>query len=214
VSSQPATDAVAEVLAALSYGQRRAAMRAEANVDLSPTLIARRRQEQIAAHEHERADVIHRRLAELTKAGLEQRFAPFFDAVFAHTEPADWLEAQTWHYVGDALVRDLADALSPSMDPRSAEVTEQVLADRDDQESFALDEITRIVGADGEARERVAAYARRVIGESLTQTRRALDATGAIRRLVGGEEQEKHMLLDLLQRHRQRLDRLGIERVE
>ncbi len=67
---------------------------------------------------------------------------------------------------------------------------------------------------DGDATERVAAYSRRVVGEALTQTRRALDASEALGALLGGEEGEKRILLDLLQRHRRRLDRLGIEPVE
>jgi hypothetical protein len=60
----------------------------------------------------------------------------------------------------------------------------------------------------------VAAYARRIVGEALTQTRRAVVATGTLRGLLGGEEGEKRALLDLLKRHRERLDRLGIEPVD
>src|SRR5918996_6400711 len=143
---------VAQILAALSFGERLARRRAEQNVAMAPDSRTRRHQEHVAERERENASLLEARVEEVGSKELEEAFRPFLEAFFEHTEPADWLEAQTWHYVGDALVRDLADALSPSMDPRSAEVTEQVLADRDDQESFALDEITRIVGADGEAR--------------------------------------------------------------
>lgn len=64
------------------------------------------------------------------------------------------------------------------------------------------------------AAERVAAYARLVIGEALTQTRRALDTSAAVSTFPGGVEGEKRFLLDLLQRHRERFDRMGIEPVE
>lgn len=205
---------VALILAALSYGERLARRRAEENVTMAPDFRTRRNQEHVAERERENASLLGARLAELGSMELERVFRPFLDPFFEHTQPADWLEAQTWHYVGDALVRDFADSLIPVLDRISAEVTRRALAERDEQESFALDEITRLVGEDPPAAERVAAYARRVIGEALTQTRRALNETGALRSLLGSDEVEKRFLLNLLQRHRERLDRLGIELVD
>jgi hypothetical protein len=96
----------------------------------------------------------------------------------------------------------------------SAEVVRRTVSDRDEQDAFALDEITGGIEADPAAADRIASYARRVIGEALTQTRRALDETDAVRVLLDGEEGEKRLLLDMLERHRARLDRLGIEPVE
>jgi hypothetical protein len=60
----------------------------------------------------------------------------------------------------------------------------------------------------------VAAYARRIVGEALTQTRRALDRSVLLQELLGRAEGEKRLVLDLLARHRGRLDRLGVERIE
>jgi hypothetical protein len=205
--------AVAEILAALSYGERAAYRRAAANVALAPDDRARRHQQQVAERERQNADLIAARLEEVGTLGLEDTFRPYFDAFFQGTEPEDWLEAQTFHYVGDSLVRDFAEALSPSLDPVSAHVV-TTLADRDEQDAFALDEISARVRADGGAIQQVAAYARRVIGEALTQTARALGGTEALRELLGGEEGEKRVLLDLLQRHRARLDRMGVEPVD
>ncbi|MGH2766474.1 MAG: ferritin-like fold-containing protein, partial [Actinomycetota bacterium] len=99
-------------------------------------------------------------------------------------------------------------------DPVSAEVVRRTLSERDEQDAFALDEITEGIAAAPAAADRIAAYARRVIGEALTQTRRALDETDAVRTLLEGEEGEKRLLLDMLERHRRRLDRLGIEPVD
>jgi hypothetical protein len=67
---------------------------------------------------------------------------------------------------------------------------------------------------DPSQQERIAAYSRRIAGEALTQTRRALQQAARLRESLGGDEGEKRMVLDLLERHRARLDRLGIERVE
>jgi tRNA-(MS[2]IO[6]A)-hydroxylase (MiaE)-like len=207
-------DPVAQILAALSLGERLARARAERNVLLAPDARTRRHQEHVAERERENASLLEARVAEVGSTDLEEAFRPFLHAFFEHTEPGDWLEAQTWHYVGDALVRDFADILVPALDRVSAEVTRRALAERDEQESFALDEITRLVGEDPASAERVAAYARKIIGEALTQTRRALNETGALRTLLGSDEMEKQVLLSLLQRHRERLDRLGIELVD
>lgn len=206
--------AVAELLAALAYGERLAHDRAEANVAFAPDGRTRKQQEAVAGRERENAALLEARLGELGSPELSEVFRPFFDAFFQRTVPAGWLEAQTWHYVGDAMVRDFADVLVPNLDPVSGEVVRRALADRDEQESFALDEITRALEENPGATDGVAAYARRVVGEALTQTRRALDASGPLRDLLGGAEGEKRILLDLLQRHRERLDRLGIEPVE
>jgi hypothetical protein len=205
---------VAQILAALSFGERLALRRAKENVALAPDFRTRRHQEHVAEREQENASLLEARVEEVGSRDLEEAFRPFLEAFFEHTNPADWLEAQTWHYVGDALVRDFADSLMPALDRISAEVTRRALAERDEQESFALDEITRLVGDDPGAAERVATYARRVIGEALTQTRRALNETGALRTLLGSDEVEKRVLLNLLQRHRERLDRLGIDLVD
>jgi hypothetical protein len=204
---------VAEVLGALSYGERLAQHRAEENVALAPDGRTRQFQRHVADRERQNAALIEARVREMGVEDLSEPFRPFFDAFFERTVPTDWLEAQTFHYVGDALMSDFGDELIPVLDPVSAVVVRQ-LSDRSEQEGFALDEITGGIAEDPEAAERVAAYARRVIGEALTQTRRALDATGAIRELLGGQEEEKRMLLDLLQRHRARLDRMGVEPVE
>jgi hypothetical protein len=205
---------VAQILAALSLGERLARRRAEQNIRLAPDSRTRRHQEHVAERERDNASLLEARVEEVGSKELEDAFRPFLEAFFEHTEPADWLEAQTWHYVGDALVRDFADSLMPALDRISAEVTRRALAERDEQESFALDEITRLVAEDREAAERVAGFARRVVGEALTQTRRALNQTGALRTLLGSDEVEKRVLLNLLQRHRERLDRLGIDLVD
>jgi hypothetical protein len=209
-----ASHAVAEILAALSVGERLAQERAHRIVALAPDDGRRKQQQHVAAREAENASLMEARARELGTQEVIDRFEPFFREFFEHTVPADWLEAQTFQYVGDSLVKDLTDALAPLLDPVSAEVVRRTLSDRDEQDAFALDEITAGMEADPGAADRIAAYARKVIGEALTQTRRALDETDAVRTLLDGEEGEKRMLLDMLDRHRVRLDRLGIEPVD
>jgi hypothetical protein len=205
---------VAEILAALSYGERRGAERALESVRLAPDGRARTEQQHVASRERQNCDLIEARLHELGNEELIELFRPYFDAFFDHTEPADWVEAQTFHYVGDALVSDFADTLVPLLDRVSAEVVRKALGDREGQETFALDELTRAMEADPSLGERIRSYSQRIVGEAFTQTARALEATEAMKTLLGGHEAGKRFVLTLLERHRQRLDRLGIEAVD
>jgi len=205
---------VAEVLAALAYGERCGARRSQKSVGLAPDGRSKTEQQAVADRERRNWELIEARFLELGDEKLTNLFRPYFDAFFEHTEPSDWVEAQTFHYVGDALVSDFADALVPLLDRVSAEVVRRALGDREAQETFALDELTRAMERDPEAAERIRHYAQIVVGEAFTQTGRALEATRGLRALLGGDEAGKRFILSLLDRHRHRLDRLGIEPVE
>jgi hypothetical protein len=206
--------AVAEVLAALTYGQRLARRRSEEAVGLAPDAIARDDQSRAAAREAESLALLEARLGEMGHPDLEERFHPFFDAFFDRTVPEVWAEAQAFHYIGDALVAEFAEALMGTMDRVSAEVVRRALCERDEQAAFALDQIKAVLSEDPGAAERVASYVRRVAGEALTQTRRALDSSETLQGLLGDAEEQKRILLGILDRHRRRLDRLGIEPID
>jgi hypothetical protein len=210
----PPAMVVAEVLAALAYGERRASERAARAVKLAPDGRRRTEQQHVADRERQNWELVEARLRELADEELSESFTTYFDAFFSRTEPRDWVEAQTFHYVGDALVSDFADILVPLLDPVSAEIVRRALGDREGQETFALDELTRAMEGDPSASERIRRYTQRVIGEAFTQTARALEKAGGLRLLLGGAEGGKRFILGLLDRHRQRIDRLGIERVD
>ncbi|HEY1329963.1 MAG TPA: ferritin-like fold-containing protein [Actinomycetota bacterium] len=205
-------ETVAEVIAAVSYGERLGAQRAQESVRLAPDPRAASEQQHIAEREQHNCDLIAARLREIGREDLVDRFRPFFDAFFDGTSPKDWVEAQTFHYIGDALVSDFADVLAPLVDKVSAEIIRRTLGDREAPEQFALEELTRAMEADAEVKERIRGYSRRIVGEAFTQTGRALDASEGLRELLGQDEDRgKRFILTLLERHRQRLDRLGIE---
>ncbi|HXF57182.1 MAG TPA: ferritin-like fold-containing protein [Actinomycetota bacterium] len=205
---------VAEVLAGVAYGERLGAERARRAVALAPDGRARTEQQHVADRERENCELIEARLRELGEPALMERFRPYFDAFFSRTEPEDWVEAQAFHYVGDALVSDFADFVAPLVDRVSAEVLRRALGEREELEEYALEELTRAIREDPSAAGRVRRYTQRVLGEALTQTARALERTEGLRTLLGGEEAGKRFLLGLLERHRRRLDRLGIDPVE
>jgi hypothetical protein len=206
--------AVARLLAALTYGERAAAARARDNLKFAPDGRAVQEQSRVAEREERNWSLMGARLAEIGSIDDAEPFRPFFDAFFERTAPADWVEAQTWHYVGDALVSDFAETLVVVLDPVSAEIVKRTLGDRQDQESFALDELKRQMERNSGATERIASFARKIAGEALTQTRMAMTETQVLFDLLGGQEAEKEMVLRLLEGHRARLDRLGVEPLE
>jgi hypothetical protein len=205
---------VAEVLAALAYGELCGARRAAQSVRLAPDGRSRTEQQGTADRERQNWELIDARLRELGTEELSEVFKPYFDLFFSQTEPHDWVEAQTFHYVGDALVSDFADLLVPLLDRVSGEIVRRALGDREGQETFALDELTRAMKDDPNMAEKIRRYTQRIVGEAFTQTSRALEATEGLRTLLGGEEGGKRFILGLLDRHRVRIDRLGIEPVE
>lgn len=204
-------DAVAQLLAALACGERLALKRAHDDIELAPDERSRRQQTDIANQEEANYELVAARLHEVGGDPMIERFMPYFEAFHTACAPSNWVEAQTLHYAGDALVSEFAEFLAGKLDPVSAEVVHATLSERDDQEAFALTELQRAMDADPAARAQIAAYARRISGEALTQTKRALDSAQALRDLLGGFSGEKELLLDLLERHRARLDRLGID---
>ena len=211
----PETDeAIAQLLAALVAGERLAVSRARENAALAPDERAKAVQLGTADKEARNLELVSARLSEVGSLEMTERFQPFFGAFHEHTKPSDWVEAQTLHYVGDALVSEFAEALAGKLDPISEEVVRAVLGDREDQEAFALDELTRAMNEDPSEKTRIASFARRISGEALTQTSRALDAASALRGMLGGIAGEKMLLLELLENHRVRLDRLGIDVLE
>ena len=210
----PQREFVAEILAALAYGERCAAARAAAAVGLAPDARTQSEQARVAEHENRNWQLIEARLRELGEETMAELFAPYFDAFFLHTDPANWIEAQTFHYVGDALVADFADVLVPLLDPVSGEIVRRTQGEREAQATFALDELTRAMEEDPSNRERIRVYSQRIVGEGVTQTARAMEATEGLRALLGGSDPGKRLVLSMLDRHRQRLDRLGIDPVD
>src|SRR2546426_8012101 len=186
--SQSPSPMVAEVLAALAYGERCGARRARDAISLAPDGRSRTEQQHVADRERKNWELIEARLREIGEEELTELFHPFFDAFFEHTKPSDWVEAQAFHYIGDALVSDFADVLIPLLDPVSGEVVHRALGDREGQEMFALDELTRAIDEDPGAKERIRRFAQRIVGEAFTQTARALGSTEGLRALLGGDD--------------------------
>src|SRR2546421_12982695 len=101
-------EATAELLAALAYGERSAAQRAQDNIRFAPDSRRAEAQRGIAAREGRNGHLIEARLAELGAAELTPRFAPLFDAFFHHTQPSGRVGAPGYPHLGEAAGAGLA----------------------------------------------------------------------------------------------------------
>jgi hypothetical protein len=116
----------------------------------------------------------HVRLAErLARLGVEPTaaMAPFagpLDAFHEQTHPSTWLEGLVKAYVGDGLAADFYREVAAFLpDPDRALVLE--VLDDTGHADFAVREVRAALAADPRAAGRLALWARRLVGEAITQ---------------------------------------------
>lgn len=206
------TDAVADLIGALCYGLLRSFQVVAAGTMGAPTVALAERQAAFAADEHGRYRILRERLAELTEEPFEtmKTFRPTMDAYYDGARAQDWLQTQVFHFVGDTITTDFAEILAPRLDARTADAVRRALTGRTAQETFALEQITEALREHG-AQERIASFAGRMAGEALNRLREALLSSDALEVVLGGQEGVKELVLEVLGRHRERLERLGLD---
>ena len=213
-------EAVVDLVGALAYGELTAFTRLAADARLAPTLADEVALSGYAARRFRD----FRRLADhLTALGVdpEAAMAPFvgpLDAFHDMTAPADFLEGLVKAYVGDGIARDFYREMADLLDVEgsaaaSRDLLLQVLVEAEGARDYVVGTVTRAVEADPSVAGRLALWARRLVGEALTQTQRAAAERDALLELVG-ERRELSEMLALLGRvtegHGARMDALGL----
>ncbi|HWG98430.1 MAG TPA: ferritin-like fold-containing protein [Pilimelia sp.] len=173
--NSPPTDpaAVVDLLGMLAYGQLLAFDRLAADARLAPDLRRRALLSEMAAAEIGSYRRVVHRLAELG-ADPSAAMAPFagpLEEYHDSTEPRDWLEALTKAYVGDGLADDFFREVAGFLGPPDGELVLRVLHDSD-YDRFARDEIRAAIEADPKVANRLSMWARRLVGEGLSQAQR------------------------------------------
>ncbi|MBI4730212.1 MAG: hypothetical protein HY775_12070 [Acidobacteria bacterium] len=209
--------ALAEVIGALAYGLLRVFQVTAAGTLAAPTIALRERQAAFAAEQYERYRVLRRRLGALTNdvGGAMERLRRPLDAFYGAAPTEDWTDAQVFHYIGEAITADFAGLITPFLDDRTAAAVREALVGRAAHAAFALDQVQRaLASGGGEAEERVAAVAGRVIGDAISRLREGILDSDALATVLGGEEKVKELVLELLGRHRERLEMLGVDQLD
>ncbi|TDB75916.1 ferritin-like fold-containing protein [Micromonospora sp. KC723] len=196
-------DAVVDLIGLVAYGELLAFDRMAADARLAPDLRRRAALSEMAAAEMAN----YRRLADwLTALGVvpEEAMAPYAGALQAYhdsTEPKDWLEAVTKAYVGDGITDDFLGEMADHLDEPYRRLIRDVLHDTRYAE-FAVAEIRAAIEVDPRVANRLSMWARRLVGEALSQAGRVAAADrGALVALVGRDGMDVSALFGKLTAH-------------
>lgn len=214
---RPRGEAVAEVIGAVSYALLRSFQIAARGATSAPTVALADRQASFAADELDRYRILIGRLSELVDQPDEvaEVFRKPIDAFYESARAEGWVETQVFHFVGNTVTNDFAEIIATHVDGETAAALQRALTGRTEQEAFALGEITAFVAREGEdGQAKVRSFAGAMVGEALNAFREAIEASDALEVVLGGPDGVKELVLELLGRHRERLERLGIDTLD
>jgi tRNA isopentenyl-2-thiomethyl-A-37 hydroxylase MiaE len=208
--------ALTDVFGLLAYGQLQAFDRMAADARLAPDLHRRAVLSEMAA-----AEIAHfrRLLARLAARTVDAyaAMAPFagpLEAYHEQTEPRDWLEALVKAYVGDSIADDFYSEIAGLLDPENRDFVLDVLHDRH-YTDFAATEIRQAIAADPKVANPLSMWARRLVGEAMSQATHVAAERPALIALVaqaGGADEEgvPEMLKRVTAAHTARMVAVGL----
>ena len=214
--------AIVDLLGGLAYSELSAFERLAEDASKAPTLADTVALAAMAVAEFAHFERLRDRLVELAAdpfAAMEPFHAPV-DAFHAHTAPSDWLESLIKAYVGDGLAADFYREIAAYLD---VETRDLILTTLDDtgHSGFVVETVRRAIEENPKIAGRLALWARRLMGEALSQAQRVAaerDALTAL--LVGGVDRPGmldprrdrcRMFVRLTETHTERMQLLGLQ---
>ncbi|MDT0342528.1 ferritin-like fold-containing protein [Streptomyces litchfieldiae] len=180
--------AVVDLLGALAYGELAAFERLADDAKLAPTLADKAALARMASAEFQHFEQLTERLRQIDEDPTTA-MAPFASALEEFhrlTAPSDWLEGLVKAYVGDAIAADFYREVAARLDSDTRSLVLRVLAETD-HSSFAVEKVRSAIEADPRLGGRLALWARRLMGEALSQAQRVVaDRDALSTMLVGG----------------------------
>jgi hypothetical protein len=159
--------------------------RLAADARLSPDLRRRALLSEMAAAEMANYRRISERLSELG-ADPEEAMRPFvgpLDAFHDSTRPSDWLEGLVKAYVGDGIADDFFREIANFLGEPDRSLILDVLHDTRHAE-FAVTEVRAAIDADPRRAGRLALWARRLVGEAISQAQRVAAERDPLTQLI------------------------------
>ena len=209
------TDAVVDLLGALAYGELSAFDHLADDAGLAPSLRGRAEMSAMAAVEFGHYATIAQRLRDLG-AVPEDAMAPFVAALESYhalTRPSTWLESVVKAYVGDGMAADFYREVAAFVDDSTGDLIRAVVVDSGRAE-FAVREVGAALAEQPSAGGRLALWARRLVGEAISQTQHVLaDRESLMVLLIEGTGElagVASLMAHVTERHGERMAALGL----
>jgi len=206
---------VNELFAVLAYGEVAAFYRLTDEARMAPDLRGRISMASMAAAEMGHYELLH---DALERRGVDvvpamSKYVSALENYHRLTMPSTWPEALVKTYIGDALAADLYLEIADGLPDEVADVVRAALAETGHSQ-FVVAEVRAVVTASSKQRSRLALWARRLLGEAITQTQYVLADHDELVDLVlagaGGLNQLSAFFDRLQQTHDRRMRELGL----
>lgn len=209
-------DGLIDLYGLLAYAELVAFFRLSEDGALAPTLADKAALAGMAVAEFSHFERIQ---TELVRLGADpgramQQFAAPLDDFHARTMPSDWLEGLIKAYVGDGFAADFYRAAADLLQPGPRALVLEVLADTGHAQ-FAVRHVRAAIEADPKVAGRLALWARRLVGEALSQAQRVTAEHPSLARLLVGEGEGQlgemvRMFAQITDAHAKRMSALGL----
>jgi hypothetical protein len=184
--SDSSVEGVIDLLGMLAYGELVAFDRMAADARLAPDLTRRGILCEMAAVEIANYRRVADRLIELG-ADVEAAMTPFEPALTAYhdeTEPISWHEALIKAYIGNGISDDFFREIAAWLEPADRDLVLQVIHDSA-YDDYAAEEIRAAIAVDPKIVNALSMWARRLVGEALSQAVRVASERPALAALLG-----------------------------
>jgi hypothetical protein len=211
--------AVHDLLGLLAYGELSAFERLAADAAMAPDIPAKAALAGMAVAEFHHYQRLAGRLAQMG-ADPQTAMEPFrepVDAFHRSTAPSTWLEGLVKAYVGDGIGQDFYTEVAAFLDPDTATLVTDVMADLG-HSAFAVENVRAAIEDDPRVAGRLALWGRRLVGEALSQAQRVAAERDSFDTLFVGTVQRpgiglggvSAMFNRIIERHARRMASLGL----
>ena len=211
-SNHPGVD---ELFGLLAYGQLSAFYRLASDAEMSPDLRGKVAMAGLAATDFQHFELLSGALAD-RGVDVFDAMAPYtqiLERFHASTTPSSWLESLVKAYIGDGLASDFHREIVAALPADVREIVRESLEETARSE-FVVAEVRAAIAASPQESSRLALWARRLLGEAITQAQYLAMQREALAELVMAAAGDINHLAELFDRlqdeHARRMDALGL----